>query len=288
MINLQPTFIREEIIKATRAFFYTKKFHEVIVPVLNDAVPLESHLFPFQTSWNTVHGEKKRYLSLSPERSLKRMLAAGIGNCFALGKSFRNLENSGSQHLPEFLMLEWYREDADYHQIMKDTEELVLFIQKTRLPPFDRLRVNFLAMTSPWKKVSLYSLFKKTGGWDESREVFDQIFVNKIESKFPKEPFFLVDFPTRFSPLCKPQKEKPHLVERFELYINGMEIGNGNTENTDIDLVRKALKKPVDETFLSALKTMNKKKYAGMGLGIDRLAMLFSEATDIKEVEILL
>ncbi len=288
MINLKPVHIREEIIKATRAFFYERKFHEVIVPVLNDVVPLESHLFPFQTSWNTVHGEKKCYLSLSLERSLKRMLAAGIGNCFALGKSFRNLENSGSQHLPEFLMLEWYREDADYNQIMKDTEELVLFIQKkTRLPPFDRLRVNFLAMTSPWKKASLYSLFKKTGGWDESREVFDQIFVNKIESKFPKEPFFLIDFPTRFSPLCKAQKEKPHLAERFELYINGMEIGNGNTENTDADSVRKVLKKPVDEVFLKALDDMNGKSHAGMGIGIDRLAMLFSGVMDIKEVEIL-
>lgn len=283
MINLQPTFIREEIIKATRAFFYTKKFHEVVVPVLNDAVPLEPHLFPFETSWNTVEGEKKRYLSLSPERNLKRMLAAGIGNCFALGKSFRNLENSGSLHLPEFLMLEWYREDVDYHKIMKDTEELILYIQES----LKKQHLSKKKLVLGWKKVSLHSLFKKTGGWDEEREVFDQIFVNKIESKFPQEPFFLIDFPTRISPLCKPQKEKPHLAERFELYINGMEIGNGNTENTDADSVRKALKKPVDKTFLSALKTMNKKTYAGVGLGIDRLAMLFSGVTDIKEVEIL-
>lgn len=283
MINLKPTFIREEIIKATRAFFYAKKFHEVIVPVLNDAVPLELHLHPFTTSWNTIHGEKKRYLSLSPERNLKRMLAAGIGNCFALGKSFRNLENEGTQHLPEFLMLEWYRENADYHQIMKDTEELILYIQKS----LERQHLSKKKLVPGWKKVSLYSLFKKTGGWDEPRDLFDQIFVNKIESKFPKEPFFLVDFPTRFSLLCKPQKKKPHLAERFELYIGGMEIGNGNTENTDADSVRKMLKKPVDEEFLSALNGMKKKTYAGMGIGIDRLAMLFSGVTDIKEVEIL-
>ena len=300
MINLKPVHIREEIIKATRAFFYAKKFHEVIVPVLNDAVPIESHLHPFTTSWSTIDGEKKRYLSLSPERSLKRMLASGIGNCFALGKSFRNLENSGSQHLPEFLMLEWYRENADYHQIMKDTEELIIAIQNKlksichceepgNLRGCQRGRSNLkTSMISPWKKVSLHSLFKKTGGWDESREVFDQIFVNKIERKFPKEPFFLVDFPTRFSPLCKAQKEKPYLAERFELYINGMEIGNGNTENTDADSVRKALKKPIDEMFMSALKTMRKKTYAGMGLGIDRLAMLFSGVRDIKEVELLI
>lgn len=299
MNKLKPVFIREEIIKAIREFFYAKKFHEVIVPVLNDAVPLESELFPFVTSWNTVDGEKKRYLSLSPERNLKRMLAAGIGNCFALGKSFRNLENSGSQHLPEFLMLEWYRTNADYFQIMKDTEELIIAIQNKlksichcekpgNLRGCQRGRSNLkTSMTSPWKKVSLYSLFKKTGGWDEEREVFDQIFVNKIESKFPKEPFFLIDFPARFSPLCKPQKEKPYLAERFELYIDGMEIGNGNTENTDVSSVRKALKKPIDETFLTALDAMNAMSYAGVGIGIDRLAMLFSGVTDIKEVEIL-
>lgn len=283
MKNLKPIFIREAIIKATREFFYAKKFHEVIVPVLNDAVPLEPHLFPLETSWNTVDVAKKRYLSLSPERSLKRMLAEGIGNCFAFGKSFRNLENAGSQHLPEFLMLEWYRKNADYFQIIKDTEELILYIQKN----LERLHHSKKKIVPGWKKVSLYSLFKKTGGWDEKREIFDQIFVNKIESKFSKEPFFLVDFPARFSPLCKVQKGKPHLAERFELYIGGMEIGNGNTENTDADSVRKMLKKPIDETFLSALRAMSKKSYAGMGLGIDRLAMFFSGVTDIKEVEIL-
>ncbi|MBI4973563.1 hypothetical protein HZC27_03065 [Candidatus Roizmanbacteria bacterium] len=282
--NLKPIFIREEIIKAIRAFFYAKNFHEVIVPVLNDAVPLESHLFPFETSWNTVNGDKKRYLSLSPERGLKRMLAAGIGNCFALGKSFRNLENSGSQHLPEFLMLEWYRENADYHQIMNDTEELILYIQKN----LETQNLSKKKLLPDWKKISLHSLFKKTGGWDESREVFDQIFVNKIESKFPQEPFFLVDFPTRFSPLCKPQKENPHLAQRFELYINGMEIGNGNTENTDVDSIRKTLKKPVDEVFLKALNEMRGEPFAGMGIGIDRLAMLFSGVKDIKQIEILI
>ena len=212
------------------------------------------------------------------------MLAAGIGNCFAFGKSFRNLENEGTQHLPEFLMLEWYRENAGYQDIMKETEELILYIQKS----LERKHLSKKKISHGWEKVSLQSLFKKTGGWDEEREVFDQIFVNKIESKFPKEPFFLVDFPTRFSPLCKPQKERPHLAQRFELYINGMEIGNGNTENTDVIAVRKTLKKPIDETFLKALNNMKNKSYGGMGLGIDRLVMLFSGAKDIKEVEILL
>ena len=146
--------------------------------------------------------------------------------------------------------------------------------QPARLPKGPKQSKNEYDITV--EKGIITFIIQKTGGWDESREVFDQIFVNKIERKFPKEPFFLVDFPySLFSPLCKAQKEKPYLAERFELYINGMEIGNGNTENTDADSVRKALKKPIDEMFMSALKTMRKKTYAGMGLGIDRLAMLF-------------
>ncbi|PIY68878.1 hypothetical protein COY90_03555 [Candidatus Roizmanbacteria bacterium CG_4_10_14_0_8_um_filter_39_9] len=293
MINFKPFFIREEIIKATRAFFYAKKFHEVIVPVLNDAVPLESHLYPFSTSWNTREGVKKYYLSLSPERGIKRMLAMGIGNCFAIAKSFRNLENVGTQHLPEFLMLEWYRENAEYTRVMEDAENLILSIQTS----LRKKHLTSIIFKPKWKKISLNALLKKhlkadyekvmkdkTLGW---RERFDQLFVNEIESKLPREPFFLVDFPSRISPLCVPQAGKPHLAKRFELYIDGMEIGNGNTENTNSKSVRRALKKPIDETFLKALDAMDKKTYAGVGLGIDRLAMIFSGATDIKEVELL-
>jgi elongation factor P--beta-lysine ligase len=295
MTDFKPIFVREEVIKSTREFFYAKNFHEVIVPVLNDAVPLEPQLSPFTTLRNSLEGAKKQYLSLSPERGLKRMLATGMGSCFALGKSFRNLENTGTQHIPEFLMLEWYRENADCHLIMEDAEELILFIQKrcngiaSSFPP--------LATTSGWRRISLDELLKKRLGSDYERimyddakgwrERFDQLFVNEIESRFPKEPFFLTDFPARISPLCKLQKERPQLAERFELYLNGVEVGNGNMENTDADSVRKALGEPVDETFLSALKKMSSKTYAGMGLGIDRLAMIFSGVKNIREVEIL-
>jgi len=313
MKNLKPVFIREEIIKSIRAFFYAKNFHEVLVPVLNDTVPLEPNLHPFSTSWQTNDGDKTLYLSMSPERGLKRMLGMGMGNCFALGKSFRNLESAGSQHIPEFLMLEWYRENADYLQIMKDAEELVMSVQNALLEK----QLSTVTFPHIWKQASLQTLFEKYVGdykkiindeqylfqiaekkgykIEESsgREVFDQLFVNEIESKLPLEPFFLVDFPSKISPLCKPQKDKSYLVERFELYINGVEIGNGNTEYTDEKVVRKSFerekgsgeKQPVDEKFLKALKSMQNKSYAGIGLGVDRLAMLFAGVDDISLVE---
>ena len=313
MTNLKPVFIREEIIKTIRAFFYAKNFHEVLVPVLNDTVPLEPNLHPFSTSWKTISGDQTLYLSMSPERGLKRMLGMGVGNCFALGKSFRNLESVGSQHIPEFLMLEWYRENADYHQIMKDTEELVISAQNA----LEKKQLSAVSLQSNWQKISLQTLFTKYIGDYEKvindeqyifkiakkrncrvenstwRELFDQLFVNEIESKLPREPFFLIDFPSKISPLCKPQKDKPFLAERFELYIKGVEIGNGNTEYTDEKALRTSFEKekfdggqqPIDEKFLEALRFMKNKSYAGIGLGVDRLAMLFAGVDDISLVE---
>src|SRR5258708_367510 len=112
MTDLQPFFIREEIIKSIRSFFEEQYFHEVIIPILYSSLPLEPTLYSFSTTWKTNEGDRELYLCTSPESALKKMLAVGIGNCFAIGKSFRNLESSGPRHNPEFLMLEWYREDA--------------------------------------------------------------------------------------------------------------------------------------------------------------------------------
>lgn len=287
MNNLKSIFIREEIIKSIRSFFYAQQFHEVITPTLNEAIPNEANIYPFTTVWRTNHGEKKYFLSTSPERGLKLMLAKKIGNCFAISKSFRNLEDSGSQHIPEFLMLEWYRENADYQEIMIDTENLISFIKN---------RLN-LKNTYTWKKLSLIDAFHKYADIDYLQALktkhfyqdFDQIFVNKIEPHISENPTFIIDYPSLLSPLCKPKKENQLLAERFELYIKGMEIANGNTENTDYQSIEKTFIKeqklrkrkgllysPVDQEFLDSLKTMSKKSYAGIGLGIDRLAMLFS------------
>jgi elongation factor P--beta-lysine ligase len=319
--QIKNYFVRENIIKAARQFFYDCDFHEVIPQVLNTALPLEANLYPFSTVWKTRTGDKKLYLPLSPERSIKRMLGNGIGNCFALAKSFRNLEQEGSQHLPEFLMLEWYRKQADYTNIMTDAEQLLSFISEylTRT-----LRVKAIQhhdkkiiLNKKWKTYSLNELFKtyvdidlkaviqddellfsiaKKRGYIVNGatwgEVYDQLFVNEIESELPMEPLFLIDFPSRVSPLCKQKKNESYFAERFELYIAGVEIGNGNTENTDCDYVRKTFESeslktnmPIDEDFLNSLNKMNDSTYAGIGLGIDRLAMLFCNESTIQSIE---
>ncbi|MFA5770481.1 MAG: amino acid--tRNA ligase-related protein [Patescibacteria group bacterium] len=283
MKNIQSSIIREKIIKDIRSFFYERDFHEVIPDMLNKSLPLEPNLFPFSTTWKTFTGEKTFYLPMSPERGIKKMLAQGIGNCFAISKSFRNLERSGSLHNPEFLMLEWYREDAVYTDIMADVEKLFAYLKPN-------------VFNKKWPVFSIKKLFKKYLGLELEKAInditwaqnYDQLFVNEIESKLPKEPLFLIDFPTRLSPLCKPQKNNPIFAERFECYISGVEIGNGNTENTDVKSIRKvfenqqALKNlPIDEEFLASLKIMNRKSYAGVGIGIDRLAMVFNNESSI-------
>jgi lysyl-tRNA synthetase class 2 len=313
--------IRENIIKATRQFFYDCDFHEVIPQVLNTALPLEPNLYPFITTWKTRTGNKQLFLPLSPERSIKRMLALGIGNCFALAKSFRNLEQEGSQHLPEFLMLEWYRKHADYTDIMNDAEQLLSFINEYLSHALGVKKITYhnekIIVNKKWKTYSLAELFhtyahvdlkkiieddeflfahaKKRGYIVDGAtwgEVFDQLFVNEIESELPHEPLFLIDFPSRVSPLCRQKKDNPLFAERFELYIAGVEIANGNTENTDCDYVRKTFEAeskithmPIDEEFLRSLAKMNDSTYAGIGLGVDRLAMLFSNETSIQSIE---
>lgn len=314
MNNKSPYIIRENIIRATRQFFYEMDFHEVIPQILNTALPLEANLYPFETTWKTRTGDRKLYLPHSPERSIKRMLARGVGNCFALGKSFRNLEQEGSQHLPEFLMLEWYRKEATYLDIMKDVKELLTFIH-------DYLE-NIGGPISPhihgkWKTYSLIELFKTHSAIDlpsaiEDDELlfeaarkrgyivegatwgqlYDQIFVNEIEPHLTNEPVFIIDFPARISPLCTQRKDDSRFAERFEFYMGGMEIGNGNTENTDMQYVQKTFETehkktgyPIDEEFLKSLDMMSGTTYAGIGLGIDRLTMLLSGESTIQSIE---
>ncbi len=330
MINLNPVFIREEVIREVRSFFEKNNFHEVITPSLNFALPLEPNLYAFTTNWKTSAESREMYLSTSPESGLKKMLANGIGNCFAISKSFRNLEGAGSLHTPEFLMLEWYREDADYTIIMHDVQNLVLKVKErvdNHLSRESSSQLTYqgttISLKEKWPVYSLVDLFGKYANLDyfeilddeimlmKARhkgyntenatwgELFDQIFVNEIEFSLPMSPFFIVDFPAKISPLCAPKKSNPLLVERFEVFLLGKELGNGNSENTDSEYVEKLFRNeqkyrsnhlliapPIDMNFIASLKEMSFKKYAGIGLGIDRLAMIMADVTSITDVEV--
>jgi elongation factor P--(R)-beta-lysine ligase len=125
-----PAFvIREKVIDAIREFFKTEGFHEVDTPLLVQSPGTEPYLEVFETNMVT-HGQetKKAYLLTSPELSMKKLLSAGMGSIFTICKSFRNGEGLSSLHNPEFSILEWYRVNADYEDVMNDCENLMLFI----------------------------------------------------------------------------------------------------------------------------------------------------------------
>lgn len=328
--QLQQIILRDELMKATRAFFAERKFTEITPSILNDAVPNEPNIYPFITSWDGCSERQIKYLPTSPERSLKIALGTGLGDCYAIGHSFRNLEGSGSLHSPEFLMLEWYRVQSSYQKIMKEIEEYILYVSNRltaiqeqasvchaelivypehRRREASRKGWTIISLKARFEEVlgmsyeklstdeqTLFDVAKKLGYTVENatwRQIFDQIFVNEIESKLPKDPVFLVDFPSRISPLCKRKSDSPHIAERFELYIQGIEIANGNNENTNVSEIREVFEKEtgegrslLDTQFLEALQTMHDSgnNYAGVGVGLDRLMMVMMGEEEITHI----
>ncbi len=289
-------------LRKIREFFYHQNFTEVIVPILNDTIPLEPYIYPFTTTWNHKAGQKTFYLPTSPERYVKLMMAQGVGNCFAISSSFRNLEDKGPHHAPEFMMLEWYRKQSNYKIIMHDVEELIANLRPKAgfARPYGVLSLISLFQTfcaldleQIIKKERVLFDFAKRKGYQTKKttwqELYDQIFANLIEPHLPQTPVFVIDFPAKSSPLCKPQKNKLHLAERFELYINGVEIANGANENTNYISVKKRfideqtirrksgqIVPPVDLEFLGALKKLSNISLAGVAIGIDRLISVIS------------
>ncbi len=264
--------IRQSIISACRQFFLDREFAEVTIPILNRSIPIEPNIYPFTTKWTPSRGKPVNYfLATSPENYLKQMISQGLGNCFAISPCFRNLENIGPHHNPEFLMLEWYEIGKNYTDIMVTTQQL--------LHTF-----NF----RNFKNLSLKKYFKT---YPDNEPDFNQQFLNQVEPKLPTDPTFIVGYPAYLSPLAEVSKEdaamffsarnhvseaptREHgkkslrvpLSERFELYINRVEIANGCTENL----------KPSITVPWGPIPPC-----AGCGLGIDRLAMVVSNDSSI-------
>ena len=318
-MNIQLLQYKEQVVRSIRDYFYNQQFHEVIVPVLQKTIPLEPNIYPF-TSDDYV-------LPTSPESTCIQYLAGGGGNCFAVAPAFRNLEAPSPIHTPEFLMLEWYREDATLEFIMEEAKKLILYVAKksslfyqngnpwqthTMSDLFQQhLGVSLVQMTHTRRSQSpnysnpsylptkpLVTLAKEKGYETKNatwEQLFNQIFLNEIEPHLGTEPVFVTDYPSCISPLCAPKTGDPDFAERFELYIDGIEIANGNKQKTTIEDIRNVfiseqklrkekgiISPPIDEVFLKALKNLQTKNIYGVGLGIDRLGMVLSGAKDIR------
>ena len=291
--------IREKVIDAIRDFFKSGGFHEVFTPILVPVPSIEPNLEVFQTQLRTAKGlKRKAYLIMSPEYSIKKLLAGGIGNCFEITKCFRNEEEVSRLHNPEFTMLEWYRVGADYKDIMRDFENLFLkIIGKDRL----LYQGETYDLSLPWPRINFKEAFKKYAGKDVLKvkdEDFYKIFFNKIEPALAvsHKPFFIYDYPASQAALARRSAKDPRFAERFEVFVAGIELGNCFSELTDYKEQKRRFEKektlrrtqgktdyPIDEDFLEALKT-GLQESAGIAVGVDRLIMLACDAPSISDI----
>jgi len=287
---IQKLIFREKIIDGIREFFKKRDFHEMFTPTLVPIPSCEPNLEPFKTELITASGKKEdRYLIMSPEFSLKKTMALGFENIFEIAKVFRNGEELSSWHKPEFMMLEWYRKNSDYIQIMNDFEELFGYLNGSERMKYQGEDYD---LTRPWPRYTVEELFG--GKIPENEQDFFQKFLNEIEPKLreSRKPAIVYDWPVEMASLARVKKDNPKYAERFEVYLAGVELGNAFSELTDpVEqrkrfeeeiLLRKKIGKsvyPIDEELLGALGKVD--NMAGIAVGVDRLIMLLADSEEI-------
>jgi lysyl-tRNA synthetase, class II len=316
--TVRETFRRRALITAAiRRYLDQQGFIEIETPVLqSEAGGADAR--PFTTYHNTL--EMDLFLRIATELHLKRLIVGGFEKVFEMGRIFRN-EGISTRHNPEFTTIEVYQAYADYHDMMALTETLVTTSAQAAL---GTLQVTYqdvaIDLSPPWRRVTMHELVQEATGLDLSScslkdaqeaataaeivgvedcesvgHVLNAAFEQKVEANLI-QPTFVLDYPVEISPLAKPHRSKPGLVERFELFIVGRETANSFSELTDpIDQrqrmeaqsARKAAgdleAQGVDEDFLNALE-YGMPPTGGLGIGIDRLVMLLTDSPSIRDV----
>jgi lysyl-tRNA synthetase class 2 len=279
---------RARIVQTIRAFFIAQGFLEVETPQRIPVNAPELHIDAVRSGTWSLH--------TSPELCMKRLLAAGYPRLFQLCHVWRAAER-GRRHLPEFTLLEWYRADADYLDLMDDCEALL-----RALVPAGLLKVGSeeIVLAGPWQRLTVAEAFAAYASLSLAQALdadrFDEVLSSEVEPRLGQErPTFLYDYPAKLAALARRKTNQPDLAERFELYIAGIEVANAFSELTDPveqrqrfsadEAARRAQGKeplPLPEKFLAEL--VNLPPSAGIALGIDRLVMLLAGATTIDEV----
>lgn len=285
--------VRSRVLRALRQFFHDRGFLEVETPVRLKTPALELHI--------DAEPSGGYYLRTSPELHMKRLLAAGGERLFQLGPCFRRNER-GERHHPEYTMLEWYRANADYNDILVDAKALVTFVAREVLGRTDlAYRGTPIELWPVWERITVAEAFKQFAGWDPVARFdagrFDADLVEKIEPQLPKNvPVILADYPVEAAALARRRPDNPAVAERWELYIGGLELANAYSELTDpaeqrarfeaCARRRRELGKEaysIDEEFLEALES-GLPPCAGIALGVDRLVMLLTDSPSLDGV----
>ena len=284
--------VRSKLLRVIREFFHERGFLEVETPIRIPAPALELHI-DAEPSGNA-------FLRTSPELHMKRLLAAGHERIFQMGPCFRHGER-GNRHHPEYTMLEWYRANADYNDILVDTKALVIRVAQELLGGVDLSYGGREVTLAPvWDWMTVAEAFKRFAGWDPSLKFdadrFDLDLVDKVEPQLPQEvPVVLADYPAEAAALARRKPGSPNVAERWELFIGGMELANAYSELNDpaeqrtrfeeCARQRKDLGKivyPLDEDFLAVIA--NLPPSGGIALGVDRLLMLMTNSASLDDV----
>ena len=315
--GVKDTFLkRSTILRTMRAFFDRHGYTEVETPTLQ-AIAGGASARPFITHFNALN--IPMYMRIATELYLKRLIVGGFEGVYEIGKNFRN-EGMDKNHNPEFTCMELYVSYKDYNWMMSFTEQLLEEICiAVNGKPETEIDGKVISFKAPFRRLPILDAIKEKTGYDlngmtedEMREVakkcgvevdetmgkgklIDEIFGETCEGTFI-QPTFITDYPVEMSPLTKMHRSKPGLTERFELMVNGKELANAYSELNDpidqeerfIDQMKLADKGDdeamvIDHDFLRALQ-YGMPPTSGIGIGIDRLAMLMTGKPFIQEV----
>ena len=319
--DVRDTFLkRTKIIKSIREFLDNKDFLEVETPVLS-SIAGGAAARPFTTHHNAL--DIDMYLRIATELYLKRLIVGGFEKVYEIGKDFRN-EGIDVRHNPEFTMIELYEAFADYNDMMEITENMIAYVCEkvlgTTKVVYQETEIDF---TPPWRRVSMVDSVKEYSGVDyntikddaEARtiatqkhlklkkelsdcskaDILNALFEAFCEDKLI-QPTFVFDYPVEISPLTKKKRGNPDFTERFEGFIFGRELCNAYSELND-PIVQKArflqqIKEKelgddeaymMDDDFINALE-IGMPPTGGLGIGVDRLVMLLTNAHSIRDV----
>ena len=299
--------LRTRMVTAIRRYLDERGFLEVETPVLQ---PRYGGAFaePFVTHYNELDADF--YLRIADELYLKRLIVGGLDRVYELSKDFRN-EGLSYKHAPEFTMLEWYEAYADYTDTMARIEELVETVaREVTGGTTATFRGHEVDLKAPWRRLKLLDSLEERGLWtrdpDELRRLLDERGVDTSQDRSWAElvdhalshfvepeliqPTILHDYPVELSPFARATDDDPSIVERFEYFVGGMELGNAFTELNDADeqaerFAQQAAEAggvPGDPDYVEAL-AYGMPPTGGLGLGIDRLTMVLTGRETIRD-----